>query len=258
MPILRIADFRYLAAVILLLLICFYQPATAQNRVTFSSTEDIAIAFYKTGGSIPNFERWTKERKPYNLTPWARREAMLKNEMTRLKLAYRNFDPKGDFLTIRTFVDMDPQEQVGEDEEVTYKLPITFSEAPDALYFPYEFLGERIVLMPYSMEKVMNGEITEAQYEFITDALRHSAKNTMIVRLRANEADLSRPYKIDGLYQWVFKTDIVSLEIWSKQGRLLWEYTAPWYTSPNTVKLNNIYNDRPTESPERGAVKPLF
>jgi len=83
-------------------------------------------------------------------------------------------------------------------------------------------------------------------------------KNTMIIRLRPTESDFSKPYMIDGIAQWVMKADIVSLEIWSRQGRLLWEYTAEWYVSPNTKKLNNLFADRPVGSQEKGSVKPLY
>ncbi len=244
--------------ILTLLLGSVFTSAQAQKRLKFSTTEDIAIAFYKTGGKIPNFDRWIKEREPYSTTPWARRAAMLKQETSRLQLAYQNFKPNKDFITIRTFVNLAPQEQKNKAGEKTYTLPITFSGAPEALYFPYDFLDQRIVVMPSKMDKVMKAQITESDYRRITEALRTSAKNTMIVRLRTTESDFSKPYLIDGIPQWVLKTEIVSLEVWSKQGRLLWEYSAPWYISPNTTQLNNLFEKRPSGSGEKGAVKPLF
>lgn len=246
------------ASIALLLLVGLSLSANAQKRLKFSSTEDIALAFYKTGGIIPNFEHWIKERKPYNLTPWGRREKMLATEMSRLQLAYKNFTPKDDFLLIRTFVHITPEEHVNDNGEKTYSLSIVFSKAPDALYFPYNFLDQRIVLMPYKLETIMNSEINETQYNFIQETTQASHKNTMVVRLRAKEADFSKPYEIDGLEQWVFKTKIASLEIWNKQNRLLWEYTAPWYISPNLSKLNKLFDGRPSSSSERGGVKALF
>lgn len=234
-------------------------PALAQKRYEFSNTEDIAIAFYKTGGVIPNFERWVKERDPYIHTPWARREDVLKSETARLSLAYRAFKPKSDFITIRTFVNLTPQKHINPvDKKETYTLTIQFTEAPDALYFPYDFLGERIVLMPYEINKIFKAAINPNQYNFIEENLRQSPKNTMIIKMRTREADLSRPYKIDGLDQWVLKTDIITSEVWSKSGRLLWEYTEDGYISPQQQKLNNIYEERPIESKERGAIKPLY
>lgn len=242
----------------LLVLSGFSVYAYAQNIVKFSSSEDIAIAFYKSGNKIPNFERWIKETKPYNLTPVARRKERMAQEKSRLHLAYRNFDPDQDFLTIRTYVKMWPQEQINEAGEKTYSLHMTFIEAPEALYFPYEWLGERIVVMPHKLDKLMNSPITAAQYNLIKRSLASSAKNTLIVQLRVTEADLSQPYMIDGLQQWVLKAEVVVLEAWNRQGGRLWEYTAPWYVSPRTKKLNSLYDSRPAGSSERGAVKPLY
>ena len=240
-----------------LILSGFVSLAFAQNILKFATSEDIAIAFYKAGNTVPNFERWIKETEPYNLTPWAGRAEMMQQEKSRLQLAYRNFDKDKDFLNIRTFVLLDPKEQTDAKGQKTYGMKMVFSEAPEALYFPYEWLGERIVVMPHKIDKLMTTSLTESQYDLITRALPSSAKNTMIVQLRATEGDVSKPYKIDGLSQWVLKAEVVALEVWSKQGSLLWEYTAPWYVSPRTKKLNNLYNDRPAAG-KKGAVKSLF
>ena len=258
MSFLRTINIPVLISAILLLLVGGSLSVSAQKRLKFSTTEDIAIAFYKTGGIVPNFERWIKEREPYNLTPWTRREGVMAEETARLQLAYTQFKPADDFLLIRTFVKLAPQKHVNDAGEKTYTLPVTFAKAPEALYFPYDFLDERIVVMPHKMDLLMNSPIDQTQYEFINKASKNSAQNTMIVRLRSTEADTSRPYKIDGLDQWVLKAEIVSLEVWSKKGALLWEYTVPWYISPNTIRLNRLYEGRPTETPEIGAVKALF
>lgn len=255
MPVSKIIP-AFCAALLVCLLIS--PSVNAQKRLKFSTSEDIAIAFYKTGSVKPNFERWIKERAPYNLTPWARREKMMEQELSRLNLAYRNFKPEEDFLLVRTFVTLSPEQSTDAKGKETYTLPIAFSKAPEALYFPYDFLEERIVVMPHKLDMMMNSQIDKNQYDFIKKGIRNSAKNVMIVRLRTMEADTSRPYEIDGLNQWVLKAEIVSLEIWNRQGSLLWEYTAPWYVSPNTVKLNSLYNGKPASSPEIGAVKPLY
>lgn len=234
-----------------------YHSANAQGRVEFATTRDVVIAFYKTGGTLPNFENWIKKRPPYNETPWAHREAMLEKEGLKLLREYQNFNPETDFLNVRTSVNLTPSETINANKQPAYNLSIRFDQAPDAQYFPYEFLGERFILLPRGMRDVMNVQITPSQYQFLTDAKADNRSHTMIMSLRAYEADLSQPHEIDGLFQWVLKTDIVSLEVWNRRGRLLWEHTAPWYTSPNNIKLNKLYNDKPTNSSERGAVKAL-
>jgi len=49
--------------------------------------------------------------------------------------------------------------------------------------------------------------------------------------MRADEANVDRPYEIDGLQQWVFKTKIDILSLYTEEG-LMWEYTAPIELSP--------------------------
>lgn len=230
--------------------------AYAQKRLKFSNTEDVAIAFYKTGKVVPNFEKWIKEREPYKITPWAGREEMMAQEKSRLQLAYRNFNPENDYLLIRTFVDVKPVTIKQTEGENTYTLNATFTQAPGALYFPYDFLGDRIIVMPNKIDKFMNSALSTAEFNRITKA-KGTGKATMIARLKATESDMSRPYDIDGLKQWVMKADIVTLEIWNKNSQLLWEYSAPWYISPNVRVLNNLYSEQPVQSPQQGSVKSL-
>ena len=133
--------FSVLIAMCLIFLISTPAISQISKRIKFATTEDIAIAFYKTGGIIPNFEKWIKERDPYRHTQWARRDEVFQQEMSRLQLAYKNYNPKEDFLLIRTFVRLDPSKTVDDEGNETYHLKTVFLEAPDALYFPYDFLG---------------------------------------------------------------------------------------------------------------------
>jgi hypothetical protein len=227
----------------------------AQKFINFSTSEDVAIAFYKTGGVKPNFKTWIKERDPYKHTPVARRPQVMDQEFERLQRAYSDFKPESDFLTIRTYVSLSPEQKINSKGKKTYNLPITFINAPDALYFPYDFMEQRIVVMPAKLDKLMNSDIDESQYNFIKEAIKSGHKQTMIVTMRANKADLDKPYDIDGLSQWALTADVVSMEIWDKNKRFIWEYSAPWYLAPEQQKLNDLYADRPTESLEKGSVK---
>jgi hypothetical protein len=231
--------------------------AKAQGEHSYATAEDVAIAFYKTGGVVPNFDRWIKQREPYIRTPWARMDEVYAQEMSRLQLAYRNFNPESDYLMVRTFVRLNTYKEAGPEGKMTYRLKATFSNAPDALYFPFDFLEERIIIMPNKIDVLMDSAITKAEYDFITEALPHSAKNSMIVRMKAKKGNVNQPYEIDGMQQWVLTADIASMEIWSKQGRLLWEYSAPWYISPNTLQLHNLYEEGPISNHSTGKVKPL-
>ena len=231
--------------------------AHAQRSMRASTPEDIALAFYKTGGIIPNFENWVKKQAPYINTPWAMREDIYNEELYRLQLAYQNFDPEKNFLVVKTFSNINPIKNTDDEGVETYNIEINFSKAPEALYFPYALLEERIILMPYHLESIMSGEISDLQYAHIDKITNPRDDVHTIIHMRPHEADFSKPYKIDGLEQWVFKTKIISIEMWSNKDELIWEYTAPKYKSKNTIDLQNLYKDRPQDSKfKKGRVKP--
>ena len=48
--------------------------AWAQSTFRASSADDVAMIFYKTGNSVPNFTKWVERTEEFNHTPWALRE----------------------------------------------------------------------------------------------------------------------------------------------------------------------------------------
>ena len=256
-------SYRILLILFLLIAIAsFHTQAYGQRTLTASTDEEIIIAFYKTGDSVPNFSRWIKKTEPYIHTPWAKREQVHEEELYRLQLLYQTYDPKKDHLIIKTKVNLKPikKEGINKDGEKkdVYQLKSWFTNAPDALYFPYQFLDERIIVMPYHLEETMKSTISQADFNFINDNSNPNIEITAIFRMQPYSADLSQPYKIDGLEQWVLTTKVISVEYWKKSGELLWEKTVPWYNSQNTIDIKNLYEHRPEDSKfKKGRVKPL-
>ena len=121
--------------------------AFAQNDKDFSTAQDVAIAFYKTGDTVPNFKNWVEETEPYKTTPLAKRPQVMETELTKLQKAYQAFSPTKDYLLLRTYVSLKPkmvepvpsEDLSQENMEPSYSMDITFSNAPEALYFPYDF-----------------------------------------------------------------------------------------------------------------------
>ena len=218
-----------------------HQSVLAQSTKQFSSSEDVAIAFYKTAKIIPNFDRWITGQAPYNETAWALREKVMQAEKQRLKNAYLSFDPKKDQLTIRTKVTLKTQQTAIEDQKI-HHLKIDFSKVPDAFYFPYNFLDMNIAVTPKNLKKTLNPEISAELYNFLQKELKEKNNNLMIIRLRPEKADTSQPYKINQLQQWVMTASISSIEIWSKDGRILWDYSAPWFVAPEIEQIENLYD----------------
>ncbi len=235
-----------------------YLEAFAQKRVSASSAEEVALAFYRTGKIRPNFESWIKKREPYSKTAVARRPKVYTQELERLKISYNSFNPEEDILVVRTLSNVKLSEKKDEKENITYHAKAQFIAAPDVTYFPYDFLGERIALFPYDLDDMLNREISKQQHQYIDKKIKPRDQLKTIIRMRPYEADFTQPHKIDGLDQWAFKTKIASIEFWNSENTLIWEYTAPWYISDQTKNLRQLFQDRPEGmSGKKGTPKPV-
>lgn len=214
-----------------------WNPANGLSEtgdLKISSTEDVVIAFYKTGGHQPDFERWIKERDPYRTTaPFLRPETMEK-EMVRLKKAYASFDPQEDFLILKAniFARLLQETDKKNPEKTAHFLEMSF-KAGEAGYFPYRFLDKRFAVVPDNLRDYLRLEIPEGQFTHLAQQLgNEGAAVTMILQLRPLKADMKAPYQVDGYEQWAFLTRIAAISVWDRAGRFLWEYTAPWYMAP--------------------------
>lgn len=211
-----------------------------------SSTEDVVIAFYKTGNHRPDFEHWIKETDPYRTTAPFLRPKTMKKELARLKNAYASFNPEENFLTLKTdvFAEIRAYQDKEKPKETTHLLEMSFV-AGDAGYFPYEFLKKRFAVVPQELQKHLKPEIPKEQAAYLKQQLgNEGGRVRMILQLRPLEADMKAPYQVDGHKQWAFLTQIASLSLWSDHGGLLWEYTAPWYITPLHKSLLGLHTDK--------------
>lgn len=251
----RLSMFRHVFTGLALLCLGAWAAQATVGALRPSTTEEIVIAFYKTGGAVPNFDKWTKEREPYRTTPLARRPAMLERETVRLKNMYAAFDPRRDFLTIRTDARAHATEQPdpADPARTTMALNIEFL-AGDADYFPYDFMGERFAVVPKDLSDYMRPHLEKGQYDYLKAVLGNGKPVTFIMQLRPLTADLNAPFNLDGTGggpdakdgkgQWMFLTDIASMSVWNKAGTMLWEYTAPWYITPVRDSLLELHTDK--------------
>lgn len=250
----------YIASILIALLtVSAFSPLSyAQKRAKLANEEDIAIAFYKTAETIPNLERWIKKRAPYINTPWALQDKVYDAEKNRLTLAYRSFTPQKDFLVINTKTNIKLTAEADEEGHNKYYLNASFKNAPEAVYFPYEFLGERIVLVPYDLEDFMRHEITVGDFHHISSNRFDDETLDTILRMRTHKADTNQPYKIDGMEQWAMSTKIATIEFWAPNRRLVYEYSTSDYVSPHALDLQDIYK-KPFEGSDipKGITKPV-
>lgn len=244
---------------ILLCLLCLagITNVKAQEKNTPISAEDVAIAFYKTGNLVPNFEKWIKETDPYKHTALGRRDKVMEEEKYRLKKAYQDFDPKNNLLTIKTTAIIKAVEKTNETGQINHFVQIIIDKDNDVSYFPYRFMKQNIMVIPHAFEEYTEQEISKNQYDHIKSMTKKDNRHPLTLILKAEKADFDHPYMVDETPQWAFLTQIAVIESWSKEGVLIWEYSAPWYLSPNQNKIKNLYKKPDGLLLDHGYVKPI-
>lgn len=225
------------------LLIIKVNTAHAQFTLQTSTTEDIAIAFYKKGSKIPNFDTWIIGQPPYNTTPWAMREKVLNDEKLRLVEKYQAYDPENDLIRIRApiHINFETIPDKKNSNLLHNIMVITYNNAGDESYYPYKFLDQYITIVPSNMKAYTSAALTNEQYDYIKNQISQSRNPTAYIELKPSVTDHEGPHNIDGLDQWIMTADIVSYLIINDEGSIIWEKTAPWYVAPQTQELNSLY-----------------
>tara|TARA_B100000508_G_scaffold67106_1_gene52397 strand:+ start:692 stop:1438 length:747 start_codon:yes stop_codon:yes gene_type:complete len=222
------------------------------QQVNASSSEDVALLFYKTGSAIPNFTSWIEETPEYHHTPWAKREKKMRAEKNKLALRYQNTSPENDLIKIKVPVELSLQIIEENTEKPIHVLSLKFVGANNIDYFPYKFMEQNIAVIPTNLKLFKNNKISKKKFIAIKP-LAEKARNNIfsaIIELQAQNVDITQPYNLDGIDQWIFRTRIAIFSVFDSKNNVIWERMEPWYTSPITENLNNLYDGQYKEEPE--------
>lgn len=243
---------RDLICILFTLSIILPLSAHAQQRIQTSSSEDIALLFYKTGKAIPNFTRWVEQTPEYHHTPWAKREKKMGEEKNKLALRYQETKPEHDLIKIKVPVEISLDTITDSNKEIIHLLSLKFSGANNIDYFPYKFIDQNIAVIPTNLKQFKNNEISKQSFSSLNELINQHRNRifSALIELQAQKADMTQPHDLDGIDQWIFKTRIAVFSILDANGNILWERMEPWYTSPITENLNNLYNGQYREEPE--------
>lgn len=228
-----------------ILFIALTGPAHAKERLTAVSTpEDVALAFYKTAGERPAFDKWIKFNSVYITAPLTRREDVYAQEIDRLSKKWDSLDLEKDYLTVRTAVRARLLDIPEGKKQIEILIP-----GGKVDYFPYVFMEENFAVLPDELTPHLTPVLSDQEKTFVEQHLGPmSRKFFLTVELKPLKADTSGTQVIDGQPQWLLSARLASLALWSPSGFLLWEYTAPWFVTPVTESLNGLYKN-PAGSP---------
>lgn len=231
----------------LCLIVTALQPnaGQAQTSLQTSTAKAVAFSFYKTAGATPNFERWVKNIPPYTNTPMAKRDAVLQQQKDILKKEFELYDAQKDLLVMRTVIHMDLKLPKEGDE--TAHFTFVYDKAQDddeTAYFPFSFGGDHFAVVVNEINSFKSAEVPVQQYGFLKGVTGNGRNLHAVFQLRPKKSDTAEPYEQGGREQWLLATDVASLTLWTRDSRLLYEYTAPWYFSPLSLDISPLKDEK--------------
>lgn len=241
---------RAFIAIFLLSFVAMTAAAHAQRDKGISSSEDVAIAFFKAGATNPDFEAWAKASRDYKTAAPTRAGEVLSNEKQRLFKKWRAFNPDETLLTVAGDVNVELKAVVNKEGEESYWMYMIFPQG-EVTYFPYRFLDYRFAIIPQQIESLMIQPLQKEQYHnFVRLFGGQKASTTVLsLQLKAVRSYMQQPYMVDDREQWILLCDIATMSLAaSKSGKPIWNYGSDWYVSPVTQGLRDLYQ-QPAESP---------
>ena len=224
-------------------LLAMGQNANAQMRVEPSTAEDVAIAFFKTANTNPDFYLWAKGTQEYKTIAPSRANEYVFRETQRLMQVWQKYDKQEPIIDIKANVLLEIKATTDKDGNEFYWMYISL-EQDDAVYFPYKFQEYKIAVIPQMIETLMIQPLQKEQYQMILGEFENKAvgNGKMYMQLKPVKAYIHQPYKIDNEDQWVLLSDIATISIKSvKTNAPYWTYSADWYTSPVTEELRDLF-----------------
>lgn len=243
---------RCLFLTFVLLSLAVATDARAQMREKPSSEEDVAIAFFKTAGTNPDFDLWAKGTQEYKTTAPARASEYLFREKQRLMRLWQKYDNQEPIIDVKAPVLLEVKTTTDEKGDESYWMYISFGKE-EAAYFPYKFQEYQIAVIPQMIETLMIQPLQKEQYQMILREFENKAigNGMMYMQLKPVKAYIHQPYKIDNKDQWALLADIATMSIKSmKSGTPYWTYSADWYTSPVTEELRDLF-----QTPSQGVAQ---
>jgi hypothetical protein len=215
---------------------------------TPSSSEDIALAFYKTAQAAPNFEEWAKQSDGFKNKSVTEAPNYIQKEKQRLLQKWSLIEKNGDILNIKTYAPFSitkiPPEKKGDEE--TYTLNILIDNIEET-YFSYKHLQNNFAVIVPNIANHLTQKITKEQAALlITEgAGDNSQKAILDFQIKPLKSYTDKPLVIEKIEQWAMVGDIISLSMTSKQtGAPLFYYGTKGYISPKGQELRSIYKEK--------------
>jgi hypothetical protein len=216
----------------------------AERNYKLSLSEDVAIAFYREIGSMPDFEHWVMSADKYIEAEGINKPVILESETARLQQKFYNYKPGEDILTVRIPVRAKII-HVLDNKENPYLLTFKPREE-EQTYYPYIvgdiwfalIIGDLADKLVYPLTNWERNAIT-ARYSGLRN---QHAYVDLYMHVRVRSVDASAPVHMDGQYQWLIMTEGVSASL-RKHGEIVWEYQQSWYRDENMEEIRKLFRE---------------
>ncbi len=214
-----------------------------------SPAEMIAIAFFKTADTTPDFDGLAKGNPEYKRMPPVRAGDYIEREKSRLVELWRDFDPAEDVIGIAGEVDVELKKVVDKSTGAEkYWMYIMLPET-ELTHFGYKFQDYKFAIIPQKIDDLMIQPVQKEQFQNMQEEFgEYGGPAKLFLQVRPVKAHTDRPYRIDGVERWALICDIATMALGSKKNtETYWNYGADWYVSPVTEDLQDLYKV-PSES----------
>lgn len=242
---------RLFALLLVAGLLCIPAIVHAEEPQNVSTPEQVAIAFFKAADTNPDFDLWARNTDEYKRKSATRADEFLYEEKQRLMKEWKKYNPDQDLLMVKAVVNLEIKVITDKNGNENYWMYITFRDG-HITYFPYVFQEYKIAVIPQKIESLMIQPITKEQYQLMHKDFGDKPLGSAIIyiSLKPERAYIHQPYDIDGTQQWALLSNVVSMSLISfkSEGTPYWNYGAPWYVSPHTKELRDLYKSAPSSS----------
>ena len=200
----------------------FLSDPTFKSQKTTS--DYIAVLFYKITGQIPNFKNWILQSKSYKDAPSFDKDLILNQKI----VAFEDFFTLLNFqdpITVETMVAISKYSQTNKGFLIHSLNASTF--------YNFKFLDEHFAVIPQDAEKYQWVSIPHEDFKRIE---RDIKRNKRLLRARIvmtpTYGSKSAPITIDDKPHWLISATIDNIELWGagsgRASRKLWESNKAW------------------------------
>ena len=174
----------------------------------------ISLLFYKLAeGLKPNFKAWARDSESYLNAKEMYKADALEAEIDFLKYRYRALDKEDPIVVhMKTNISAYSKENGGFYVE---------NFRPD-LFFSFEHRGNYFAVITADIESYQWYEAKEEDLSFTGLDLKQTNEVDLQIMLQPERVDSEAPAKLGDNHHWIITASVKEIQMWSKDGRLLW------------------------------------